>query len=83
MYIHKCTGEDDYTTCRALGGLGSVYNMLGRYEDSYSAHSKCLVIKVRELGSEHIDVASSFFDIAITLKHLRRQLILLVIIMSL
>jgi hypothetical protein len=46
--------------------------MLGRYEDSYLAHSKCLVIKVRELGSDHIDVASSFFDIAITLKHLRR-----------
>lgn len=65
-------GEDHYDTSRAHEAIGQVYNDLGRNENALKAHYKCLEVRIARFGMDNLNVATSFCNVARSLKNLRR-----------
>ena len=50
--------------------LGTVYRNLGDFQQAKDSHARALDIRLKQLGPEHVDVATSYNNLGIVYRNL-------------
>lgn len=65
--------NDPVNYAYALNKMAIVYRTLGRNDESFETHQRCLTLRVKSLGENHIETAQSLNNIGIVLNLMGRK----------